>query len=357
MHAPYNVVRTRIAAEMRTTPSALELTERSPASHQSNRLYDLRFAGKHLIVKEYLKPDEFADAPYREFRALTLLHKLDLAPVPVALLPESTEHGPLVIYAFMDGAAWDRHPASMGDLQQMADAWVTMNAMTPHVDWRSRHSARTHGETAARFQAFFRHYHTWAGTYYPPAEATAARCLALVEQRRVHLTELVDYDPPLRFCRADPRFANVIRRPDGRIGFVDWEDSGLTDPAIDIADLMTHPNQEDLVDLATWQAFSAYYAARTPVTDPHLERRIALYNGLFSLFWIVLLVQAGMQRHATNRSRVNPEHSPAQYELDWSANGMPVRLRLQRLLARALAWPALAPASHMEAAAAYAWFP
>jgi thiamine kinase-like enzyme len=34
----------------------------------------------------------------------------------------------------------------------------------------------------------------------------------------------------MRFCRADPRFANVITRPDGRLAMVDWEDSGRAIP-------------------------------------------------------------------------------------------------------------------------------
>jgi thiamine kinase-like enzyme len=45
----------------------------------------------------------------------------------------------------------------------------------------------------------------------------------------------------------DPRFATVIQGPDGHLTLVDWEASGLLDPASDIACLLTHPNQEDLL--------------------------------------------------------------------------------------------------------------
>jgi len=60
---------------------------------------------------------------------------------------------------------------------------------------------------------------------------------------------------PECFCRSDARFANVIARPDGRVGLVDWEDSGLRDPARELADLLHHPNQEDLIDAEGWQPF------------------------------------------------------------------------------------------------------
>jgi thiamine kinase-like enzyme len=66
---------------------------------------------------------------------------------------------------------------------------------------------------------------------------------------------------PLVFCRSDPRCANVIARPDGRLGLGDWEDSGLRDPGREVADLLLHPNQEDLVAGPVWDAFLRPYQA------------------------------------------------------------------------------------------------
>jgi hypothetical protein len=54
-----------------------------PLAHHSNRLIDAWSGGQHLIVKEFLKPDEFDGAPAREYRALQLLAPLDIAPQPV----------------------------------------------------------------------------------------------------------------------------------------------------------------------------------------------------------------------------------------------------------------------------------
>ena len=91
--------------------------------------------------------------------------------------------------------------------------------------------------------------------------------------------------PPLCFCRSDPRFANVIARSDGGIGLVDWEDCGLRDPAREVADLLMHPNQEDLLDFAAWQPFlSVYRTGRRD--DPDFELRLQAYLALFPVFWL-----------------------------------------------------------------------
>jgi thiamine kinase-like enzyme len=125
----------------------------------------------------------------------------------------------------------------------------------------------------------------------------------------------------------DPRFANVIQRPDGHITLVDWEDSGLLDPASGIACLLTHPNQEDLLTAAQWSAFLRPYLATRSQVDPILSQRLELWCGGFSIFWLGQLLVEGVARHRTGR-------------LDrWRVNDMPANLRLRRYLARALAWP------------------
>ena len=75
------------------------------------------------------------------------------------------------------------------------------------------------------------------------------------------IQELSEARPQLAFGRSDSRFANIIARTGGRVGIVDWEDSGLIDPALDQADLMVHANQEDLLSAGEWEAFLRPYLA------------------------------------------------------------------------------------------------
>lgn len=145
--------------------------------------------------------------------------------------------------------------------------------------------------------------------------------------RRPALAELDDIRPPLCFCRADPRFANVIQRPDGRLGLVDWEDSGLRDPAIDLADVVTHPNQEDLLTSEEWQNFLQPYLAARGRGDPGLERRRCLYLALFQMYYSAVIIKRTLNQILSGQPGLG------------KVNNIPVNLRLRRYLARALAWP------------------
>ena len=163
-----------------------------------------------------------------------------------------------------------------------------------------------------------------------PARAGAADlCLMVLERCRGVVGDLAEHSPPLCFCRADARFANVIRRPNQRLGLVDWEDSGLCDPVRDVADLLTHPNQEDLLSWENWQAFLQPYLAAFRASDPHLPRRLHLYLALLPLFWIVTLLSHGVAIASSDSGLL----------ASWTINELPANCRLRRYLARALAWP------------------
>ena len=134
-------------------------------------------------------------------------------------------------------------------------------------------------------------------------------------------------DVPLRFSRSDPRFANVISRPDGRLGMVDWEDSGLHAPALDLADLMEHPNQEDLLKPEEWKVFLKPYLEVQSRTDPNLSHRSHLYRGLLPVWWLSILVDAGIRRFETGNFA------------QWRIHDSEPNMKLRRYLARARMWP------------------
>jgi hypothetical protein len=151
--------------------------------------------------------------------------------------------------------------------------------------------------------------------------------LELMDARHDTVLALAEIPPVLCFCRSDARFANVISRPDGRLGMVDWEDSGLRDPARDVADLQAHANQEDLLSPAEWEAFLRPYLAARSVADPTLSERIHLYLAIFPIFWLWLLIGRGLS--LANSGKLG----------GWTISGLPPNQRLRRYLARAIAWP------------------
>jgi len=320
----------------------IHITARSPLAYQSNQLYDLWADGRHLILKVFLKPEEHTVAPLREFRALELLAALDIAPQPIFYDPA---YGPMVIYAYMDGEMWDRHHPSAPELAQLAELWLTMNGVPTDNLWLSRGYDQALQTSLAKIYAWLQTYTVWAEDEFQPGRRAAAIIFELLERSYPVVQKLSACDPLLCFCRADPRFANVIRRPDGRLGLVDWEDSGLRDPARELADLLTHPNQEDLLTTQAWQPFLQPYLATRGQLDGQLAHRMQLYLAIFPLFWLALIMDQGVKL------------ARKQQITGWMINDLPVNLRLQRYLARAQAWPALDFSEQLSTLATLEFFP
>jgi aminoglycoside phosphotransferase (APT) family kinase protein len=170
-----------------------------------------------------------------------------------------------------------------------------------------------------------------------------------MERCRPVFRELEACDPVLCFCRSDPRFANVIRRPDGRLGLVDWEDSGLRDPARDLADVVTHPNQEDLLAFDQWRALLEPYLAVRGTIDPQLAHRVRLYLAIFPAFWLASLIRGALRSASTGTQAAGLSGQ--------RSHGMPLNDKLRRYLARGLAWPETDFTDQLESLADTVFFP
>lgn len=316
------ILKTEIAQALGLNLTESSITLRKPLESQSNRLYDVWADGHHFIAKEYLKPDEQHVAPLREYKSLQLLSSLDIAPQPIFFDPAI---GPIVMYEYMEGEMWDRRLTTSTDLSNLMEVWLKINAVS--ADWLSRGYERPLQAIEYDFQHQFRAYLDWAKGEFRAGERAAEMCLNLLESRHHVIQELSDHAPIPCFCRADPRFANVIQRPNGKLGLVDWEDSGLRDPARDLADVLTHPNQEDLVNWKEWQAFVVPYMDARSKIDNDIAIRMHLYLAIFPLFWLMTIIRNGIKMASAGQLT------------DWTINSLPGNERLRRYLARALTWP------------------
>ena len=106
----------------------------------------------------------------------------------------------------------------------------------------------------------------------------------------------------------------------------------MRDPATEVADLLMHPNQEDLLSWAVWQPFLTTYIQSRQASKGVCK---GLWRSLLS-FWLGILLQQGMQRSALGT-------------LDaWQINAMEPNVRLRPYLARAQGWPDPDPAVEPE---------
>jgi len=328
-----------LAGATRRDPASLTVQTRPTLPHQANRLHEVWLDGRLLIAKEFLT-DEERDGPQNEYRALQLVEPLDVAPRPVFFDPSV---GPVVVYAFMEGAMWDRRVPSAMELEALAEVWIQVHALLAEGLWVGRGQAESWSTLVQRLQAPIERYAVWAQSGDVSQREAARLCLRVLDHA---LTDALPFIPdvaPLCFCRSDARFANVIARPDGRVGLVDWEDSGLRDPARELADLLLHPNQEDLLDSGGWQPFlDRYLPSRTG--DEGFGQRLHGYLAIFSVFWLDVLLGHGMQRATAGALAA------------WTVNGMQPNDRLRRYLARGLAWPAMDPTRELTDLADVAFF-
>lgn len=318
------------------------ISVRPPLTYQSNRLYDVWVNGRHLIAKEFLKPDEWQDAPAREFRALQILEPLDIAPCPVLYDPEIA---PIVVYEFMDGEMWDRKRPLPHELAQLAKVWTKMHAIPTERLWLARDQYVPLPALESRFRDSIQRYAEWTAVAFTAGQDAAAHCFDLLTQVRTAAQELTEYPSIRSFCRLDNRFANIIQRPDGRLGLVDWEDSGLHDPARDLADLITHANQEDLLEMDGWRPFLIHFLATRTLLDPTIQKRCHLYMAILPILWLAILLDSGVRK------------ANAQDITGWQINGLPANERLRRYLARALAWPDTTFHSQLAALEQVKFFP
>ena len=202
-------------------------------------------------------------------------------------------------------------------------------------------------DVSAMFHSYLQNYETWAAAHFQPGLAGVSTCWSLLERLPTVLDSFARLpDPTLLFCRSDPRFANVIQRPDGRLALVDWEDCGLRDPARDTADLLTHPNQEDLLSEEEWLAFLRPYTIERLKTDSHFNERVHHYLALFPIFWLLGLLNYGVSHFEAGKSLKG-----------WQPNRIPVNIQLRRYLARAQAWPDKPTAAALASVAKLSFFP
>ncbi|MEL7433294.1 MAG: aminoglycoside phosphotransferase family protein [Chloroflexota bacterium] len=306
----------------------IQIKKRPPLDIQSNALFDV-YTGQHRwIAKVYLKEAEYDSAPLTEYRNLKRLAPHGLAPTPIAHFAYDGMHQPVVIYDYIDGEMVDRRPLTVAEMRDFAEMWVRLNRLPTDGLWHSRRWDEFLPERFAYWDSVYAEYIAWAKTHMPQAVEPVQEAYALYETHADTLATINPHALPadtLCHCHADPRFANLIQRPDGSFVYVDWEDGGLRDPAFVIGNMMVQPNQEDLLSKAHWDAFLDVYCAGMGYARIDFEARVNAYKIGTALLWF-----GGLLRFLAHKAD-NGEH------VGFRINGMPANQRLRRYLARCMA--------------------
>ena len=205
------------------------------------------------------------DEPAREWEALGALRGTGLAAAPVSF---DAGDPPVVVMSFVAGAAL----ASVGELT------------SPRLSALGAVHRRVHAAVAPSGRLALNHpavilpkvramFDEWED-----GPAAAKAWLASSSPDRL-VSEAADV-----FCRGDTNLSNTLWSGDAVSGLVDFEDSGVGDPAVEIGDMAEHLSTRGAPDVV-WDEL----ADATGLTSPAARSRITDARRLMACWWLVIL--------------------------------------------------------------------
>lgn len=244
----------------------------------NNRVYRATSDAADLAIKFTI-----ADArqrALREYRALELVaaERPGLAPAPLLLDAERFAY-PVVVASWLGGAPLEAPPAD-------AAAWITLlehyvAIHTIPVDETELPPAVLTMSSAAEGQRIVAEAFAQL-----PDEAVSREVHELVAQ--LAESTFPAWEPsPLALCRCDGNFRNFIVGTPGWAS-VDWEYSGLGDPAFEIAELVTHVSmQPTALERMGWM-IEQYAVLRG---ETQIAVRARAYLRIMLVWWVVRLAR------------------------------------------------------------------
>jgi aminoglycoside phosphotransferase (APT) family kinase protein len=233
--------------------------------------------GQRRVVKRYRSWAR--GEPDREWAGLTLLHRTapGLAPEP---LERRVEDGaPVVVMTRVPGEPLGTAPLSRKQVEAVGQALRRMYTAIP-VDDLAGVAERTGGplELVSTLRSWIREPPARVGSSVQVALAAGTAWLAAPE-----VTHLTGPFAQRVFTQADGNLGNFLWDGD-RCYVVDFEDSGVSDPAYEVADLVEHvsvwlPGLIGTGDLVAALEFST-----------EQEARLLGFRRIMAVFWLLMLL-------------------------------------------------------------------
>ena len=237
-----------------------------------------------VVVKRFVAWDRGEEE--REWRALTALHAAAPGLAPEPLERRTVDGAPEIVMTRVPGEPLGEEPLTEQQVRALAEAL------------RALHAAPV-GDLPERWMGpamMLDNVRQWLAE---PHEPVGPEVMAALDAARawVHSEEATTLCAGLAercFTQADGNLANVLW--DGeRCRVVDFEDSGTSDPAYEVADLVEHISawRDDLLDVDLLVEALDLTAAQ--------RHRLAGFRRLFGAFWLMMLLP-GNPGHRRNPS-------------------------------------------------------
>jgi Ser/Thr protein kinase RdoA (MazF antagonist) len=237
------------------------------------------------VVKTFRSWDR--DEPEREWTALELLHRSapGLAPEPVSR--GEREGRPSVVMSRLPGVSLGNEPLSHAQVAAVAAAMSRLHSAVPRGELdRLPHRISGACEMVRDLRA---------GYAVAPVPGLEPEVVTAVEEARRWLSTsepdaLADPAGHLVFAQADGNLANYLW--DGeRCRLVDFEDSGVSDRAYEVADLAEHVSAW-LIDVLDGDLLVELLDLDEPA-----RQRVRRMRRLFATFWLHMLLPGNRGHH------------------------------------------------------------
>jgi Phosphotransferase enzyme family len=264
----------------------------------NNRIYLLTGAGNAAVLKFYPRQAEDPrDRLNQEFGALSFLNAHGVEAVPRALACDQATSA--AAYSWIEGS--EPSPTGPSDIDALADFFIGLQ------DLRSRDGAAALPQASAscfspamvvaQVEARLARLHAaivpateiagFVVSDLQPAVAAAVGRLRDGGGTRLEVSARL-HRSLQALSASDFGFHNALRRPDGRLAFVDFEYFGWDDPAKAVADVMLHAGMALPDHLA--QRYRVRVQAALQSSDPGFAARLDLYLPSMVVLWCLIML-------------------------------------------------------------------
>ena len=276
----------------------------------NNRVFQLVGDGQRALLKFYDAPEAGRqDRLSQEYAALKFLAGLGFDEVarPIGVDHERR----CAVYEWIDGVA--PHGAAAAEVDEMADFFIRLQQVRERDGASTLVGASAHCFSPAMVaEQVEARLGRLVSAISPGTDVAAfvadslrpAASLAVVGLRTgceaAGISFVEPLSPRLRaLSPSDFGFHNALRRPNGRLAFVDFEYFGWDDPAKAIADVMLHPG------MSLTEPLGHRYRARVEqalrASDSGLSRRLDLFLPAMVVLWCLILLNEFLPERWTRR--------------------------------------------------------
>jgi aminoglycoside phosphotransferase (APT) family kinase protein len=255
-----------------------------------HHVFTMRLGHEEVVAKLY--PSQARAEPEREWQALCSFQSLRLSPRPLSFHP--ADDLPAVLMECVPGTPVDALALSDTQLAAIGAAHVALRQMQHRSPWRhaTNHPAVVLRRACDNCEHFDPAELKERSESVEVAWSLARRWLATGD------AQAVGRPPRQVLCRGDTNLVNYLFAGD-RLWLVDFEDSGLNDPAFELADMAEHLNARPVAE-AMWERMADALRLR-----PADRLRCRHGRRLAAIFWLTILV--GREIRGRTRGRETPE--------------------------------------------------